>query len=123
MNPYRWHLFFSIIGILLFFNTVDANTSDPLTALRWQHRLLIGTLSDQDAVQTFTASMNDNLSELKERKCVVLVWNNGNWITNQSRDFTPEDSDLRDAITSRTKSHPLALVGLDGGVKSRYQAK
>ncbi|MEM1158293.1 MAG: DUF4174 domain-containing protein [Verrucomicrobiota bacterium] len=99
------------------------DSSATLESYRWQKRLLIGAVSEPGVAETLTAEMHKHLEALKERKCLVLIRAGEKWITNESNDLRRYPPNLSEAVLKKIKDYPLALIGLDGGVKSRYHIK
>jgi hypothetical protein len=120
-----------ILSCGFLFHFLNTAHSEPelssLKSLRWDHRLIIGVLPDEKSASDFHAGIEAHMPAIRERKLAILVWVDGEkkerWILSQLKTDNAHTTDLRREIVAKLQGKPIALIGLDGGVKSRYELK
>ncbi|WOO41639.1 DUF4174 domain-containing protein [Rubellicoccus peritrichatus] len=96
---------------------------DSLNDLRWEYRLIIGNIGDNDDVSKFQKQWQSKQGELVDRKLVLILIAPDGLQTMGLKQSIETDDGIRDEIIQKLKGKQVALIGLDGGVKSRYGLK
>lgn len=104
-------------------NGMAAPSISSLEALRWEHRLIIGKIVDRSAADDFLRKWKHEQPALLDRKlALILIAEDGLQTADLKQSINP-DSNIKDEIIRKLKDRDFALIGLDGGVKSRYTLK
>ncbi len=98
---------------------------NTLQSLQWKHRLIIGTLPNDAAAKMFQQQMAPHHAGLRDRKLAVLLRIQspapGRWMLSGLDDKFSAGERLSKELDRLLQTQPLALIGLDGGVKARYE--
>lgn len=95
-----------------------------LDQLRWEKRLIVGNISDTKRAEDFMTDIREKMDPIDERKLTVLILvrkgNENRWMIHHSGESFAPTKKIEQEVIARLNGAPLALVGLDGGIKSRY---
>ncbi|MGE9297407.1 MAG: DUF4174 domain-containing protein [Puniceicoccales bacterium] len=109
---------FAAISAPLF---ADYGPVRSLDDFEWSNRLLIANVSNEQFAQ-LKQDLIEYQNETLERKLVILVLNDGELKTFNLEEDPANPDNIRAEITTRLINSDIALIGLDGGAKARFEA-
>ena len=103
--------------MMLFTVTVDGQTLDDLSSLRWKNRVVIlNEIADHDQ---FLQVLETQQKEIKERDILWFVLFGSDALSNYSGSLSTDFSnDIRQKY--QLKKRQVVLIGKDGGLKSSF---
>jgi hypothetical protein len=93
---------------------------DEISDLRWEYRIVLGVVENQDILTNSIEAWEDNKVEVKDRKIVCFITDGQHHYTSYQH---PLDENIWKEVARMMdeSNESFALIGLDGGVKARYE--
>jgi len=92
-----------------------------LDELEWENRLLLAKASDTDELSLLNKQLDRYAAETLDRQLVVLVVRGDQLNTRNLLAPVAAPDALMKEVTRRLGDSDIALVGLDGGTKARFE--
>jgi hypothetical protein len=92
---------------------------DEISDLRWEYRIVLGVVENQDELTNCLETFENDKEEIEDRKIVYFITDRQGHHTNYQGVW--DENIWKDVARMMDESDdPFALIGLDGGVKARY---
>ena len=93
---------------------------DQIADLQWKYRIVLGVVENQDEFSSNVEMLENRKEEVSERKIVYFITDGQQHATNYKGKL--HENIWKDVIRILDeKKEKFALIGLDGGVKARYE--
>lgn len=111
-----------IAGFAVFFAGLNAEMKavHELNDLEWSHRVLVAQCDNQEELSAFERQLDQFSAEVLDRKLVVFIVFEDSLHTRNLPTPTEQPERINQQIQQRLASHDVALIGLDGGTKARF---